>query len=109
MEDNAFRRELLEQMEVGPAGRHFGQEVVKALEARAERMTRESMERMVLCEEDLAKTPKGDKASYSRAWAMFFALNTHIMSGLIRPVQLSGSLPQGSTLWQRPCEMLSSV
>ena len=59
--DNAFRQELLEQMKVGPAGRHFGQEVVDALEARAERMTREGMEKMGLCEEDLAKTPKGDK------------------------------------------------
>ena len=37
MGDNAIRRELLEQMEVGPAVRHFGQEVVEALEARAEK------------------------------------------------------------------------
>ena len=48
-------------MEVGPSGRHFGQEAVEALEARAERMTREGMEKVGLCEEDLAKTPKGDK------------------------------------------------
>ena len=34
---------------------------MEALEARAERMTREGMEKMVLCEEDLAKTTKGDK------------------------------------------------
>ena len=32
-----------------------------ALEAKAQRMTREGMEKMGLCEEDLAKTPKGDK------------------------------------------------
>ena len=45
---------------------HFSQhvtnaEVVETLEAKAQRMTREGMEKMVLCEEDLAKTPKGDK------------------------------------------------
>ena len=32
-----------------------------ALEAKAQRMTREGMEKMRLCEEDLAKMPKGDK------------------------------------------------
>ena len=48
-------------MEVGPARRHFGLKVVEALEARAERVNREGMEKMGLCEEDLAKTPKEDK------------------------------------------------
>ena len=32
-----------------------------ALEAKAQQMTREGMEKMVLCEEDLSKMPKGDK------------------------------------------------
>ena len=42
-------------MKVGPTGRHFGQEVVEALEAREERMTREGLEKMGLCEEDADK------------------------------------------------------
>ena len=33
---------------------------MEALEAKAQRMTREGMEKMRLCEEDLAKTPKRD-------------------------------------------------
>ena len=43
-----------------PDGRHFGQEVADALEAKAQQMTREGIEKMGLCEEDLAKPPKGD-------------------------------------------------
>ena len=59
--DDAFRRELMEQMDVGPSGRHYGSEVFEALEAKAERIIREGLAKAGLSEEDLERTPKGDQ------------------------------------------------
>ena len=58
--DEEFRQELLEQMEAGPAGRHYGEAARETLEAKAQRMAREGLAKIGLSEEDLARTKKGD-------------------------------------------------
>jgi len=57
----AFRRELLEQVAAGPVERHYGAAVREAIEAKAERLVREGLNKLGWAEEDLALARKGDE------------------------------------------------
>ena len=58
--DEAFRRELLEQVTAGPGPSHYGAAVQEAAEVRAERLVIEALKRMKWTEKDLASRRKGD-------------------------------------------------
>jgi len=58
--DEAFRRELLEQLSTGPGPSHYGAEVQEGAEVRAERLVKEELKRMRWTEKDLASRRKGD-------------------------------------------------
>jgi hypothetical protein len=56
----AFRRELLEQVSVGPGASHFGEAVREAEEVRAERLVKEGLRRLGWRESDLKCRRKGE-------------------------------------------------
>jgi len=55
-----FKRELLEQVSVGPGPSHFGEAVQEAEDLRAERLVREALRQMGWSEADLKARRKGD-------------------------------------------------
>jgi len=58
--DEAFQRELLEQVSKAPGGSHYGEAVQEAVEVRAERLVRARLKGMGWTEKDLASRGKGD-------------------------------------------------
>jgi len=55
----AFRQELLGQMEAGPE--HYGEEIRESGEQKARRLIREELKKLGWREEDLGKRPKADR------------------------------------------------
>jgi putative transposase len=60
--DEAFRKELLEQMSERLGQEHYGEERAETAEYRAERLVQEELKRRRWTEEALARRPKGDLA-----------------------------------------------
>src|SRR5207248_4171125 len=58
--DEEFRRELLEQVTVGPGPSHFGPAVQEAVEVTAEKLLASALKRKGWTERDLAGRSKGD-------------------------------------------------
>jgi putative transposase len=57
--DEAFRRELLEQVSTPPSPSHYGQAVQEAVEVRAEKLVAKGLARLRWDEKDLLGRPKG--------------------------------------------------
>jgi hypothetical protein len=58
--DEAFRKELLEQMSGRVGAEHYGEERAETAECRAERLVLEELKRRRWTEEDLSRRAKGD-------------------------------------------------
>jgi hypothetical protein len=66
----AFRQELLEQVEARPGPSHFGEAVQEAEAAQAERLMVEGLKRMGWVEKDLRARRKGESRKVELAWEL---------------------------------------
>ncbi len=65
--DEAFRRELLEQVQVGPGPSHYGEVLMEAVELKAQRLLQEGLRKLGWSEQDLAQKRKGDEGKVKLA------------------------------------------
>ncbi len=65
--DEAFRRELLEQVQVGPGPSHYGEVLREAVELKAQRLLQEGLRKLGWSEQDLAQKRKGDEGKVKLA------------------------------------------